>query len=88
MPPLLECLHVGQTPHFGDEVFEQRGPIVPSPRESQLQRHVQIDHGYTVEFARVLHGGSPNAAFSFLSGNGADQTGRSRIAFARYKGEA
>ncbi|HLX86183.1 MAG TPA: NAD-dependent epimerase/dehydratase family protein [Terriglobales bacterium] len=43
---------------------------------------------YTIEFARVLHKSSPNAAFSFLSGNGADQTGRSRIAFARYKGEA
>jgi uncharacterized protein YbjT (DUF2867 family) len=43
---------------------------------------------YTVEFARVLHGSSPGAVFSFLSGNGADPTGRSRIAFARYKGEA
>ncbi len=43
---------------------------------------------YTVEFARVLRGSSPGAAFSFLSGNGADPTGRSRIPFARYKGEA
>jgi len=43
---------------------------------------------YTVEFARVLHDSSPNAAFSFLSGSGADPTGRSRMAFARYKGEA
>jgi uncharacterized protein YbjT (DUF2867 family) len=39
-------------------------------------------------FARVLHIASPAAAFSFLSGSGADQTGRSRLAFARYKGEA
>jgi len=36
----------------------------------------------TIEFARVLHGSSPNAVFSFLSGSGADQTGRSRMAFA------
>ena len=43
---------------------------------------------YTVEFARVLHASSPHAAFSFLSGNGADPTGRSRMAFARYKGAA
>ena len=43
---------------------------------------------YTIEFARVLHGSSPNATFSFLSGSGADPTGRSRIPFARYKGEA
>jgi uncharacterized protein YbjT (DUF2867 family) len=34
------------------------------------------------------YGSSPGAAFSFLSGSGADQTGRSRMAFARYKGEA
>ncbi len=42
----------------------------------------------TVEFARVLRGSSPDAAFSFLSGNGADPTGRSRIPFARYKGQS
>jgi len=49
-------------------------------------RRITVD--YTIEFARVLRGSSPNAAFSFLSGSGADSTGRSRIAFARYKGEA
>jgi uncharacterized protein YbjT (DUF2867 family) len=43
---------------------------------------------YTIEFARVLRARSSDAAFAFLSGAGADQTGRSRIAFARYKGEA
>src|SRR5712672_2989212 len=43
---------------------------------------------YTIEFARVLRGSSPDAAFSFLSGSGADPTGRSRMPFARYKGEA
>ncbi len=43
---------------------------------------------YTIEFARVLRGSSPDADFSFLSGNGADPTGRSRIPFARYKGQA
>jgi uncharacterized protein YbjT (DUF2867 family) len=47
-----------------------------------------ITAGYTIEFARVLRSSSPDAAFSFLSGNGADPTGRSRIPFARYKGEA
>jgi uncharacterized protein YbjT (DUF2867 family) len=49
-------------------------------------RAITVD--YTTEFARVLYGSSPNAVFSFLSGSGADQTGRSRMAFARYKGEA
>jgi uncharacterized protein YbjT (DUF2867 family) len=47
-----------------------------------------ITADYTIEFARVFRNGSPNAAFSFLSGNGADPTGKSRFAFARYKGEA
>jgi uncharacterized protein YbjT (DUF2867 family) len=49
-------------------------------------RKITVD--YTVEFAQVLYRSSPGAAFSFLSGNGADPTGRSRIPFARYKGEA
>ena len=49
-------------------------------------RAITID--YTIEFARVLRSSSPDAAFSFLSGSGADPTGRSRMAFARYKGEA
>jgi uncharacterized protein YbjT (DUF2867 family) len=49
-------------------------------------RTITVD--YTVEFARVLRGRSPGAAFSFLSGSGADPTGQSRMAFARYKGEA
>ena len=49
-------------------------------------RKITVD--YTVEFARVLRASSPSAAFSFLSGSGADQTERSRMAFARYKGQA
>jgi uncharacterized protein YbjT (DUF2867 family) len=49
-------------------------------------RRITVD--YTIEFARVLRGSSPGATFSFLSGKGADPTGRSRIPFARYKGEA
>ena len=49
-------------------------------------RTITVD--YTIEFARVLRGSSPEAAFALLSGMGADPTGRSRVAFARYKGEA
>jgi len=49
-------------------------------------RTITVD--YTSEFARVLRRGSPDAGFAFLSGAGADPTGRSRMAFARYKGEA
>jgi len=49
-------------------------------------RRITVD--YVVEFARVLRDSSPGATFEFLSGSGADPTGRSRMAFARYKGEA
>jgi uncharacterized protein YbjT (DUF2867 family) len=61
------------------------GTYTGSVSDAEL-RTTTVD--YTIEFARVLRGGSPGAAFSFLSGNGADPTGRSRIPFARYKGEA
>jgi uncharacterized protein YbjT (DUF2867 family) len=61
------------------------GAYTGSVSDAQL-RTITVD--YTIEFARVLHASSPGAAFSFLSGSGADPTGRSRIAFARYKGEA
>jgi uncharacterized protein YbjT (DUF2867 family) len=61
------------------------GTYTGSVSDAELRR-ITVD--YTVEFARVLHGSSPHADFSFLSGNGADQTGQSRMAFARYKGEA
>src|ERR1700738_2820644 len=49
-------------------------------------RRITVD--YTVEFARVLRASSPAATFAFLSGSGADPTGRSRMPFARYKGQA
>ena len=50
-------------------------------------RAITVD--YVVEFARVLHSSSPQAGFAFLSGKGADPTGkRVGSAFARYKGEA
>jgi uncharacterized protein YbjT (DUF2867 family) len=49
-------------------------------------RKITVD--YTIEFARALHAANAAAAFSFLSGSGADPTGRSRLPFARYKGEA
>ncbi|MGA7108414.1 MAG: hypothetical protein WBY75_11780 [Terracidiphilus sp.] len=61
------------------------GTYTGSVPDTEL-RKITVD--YTVEFARVLRGSSPNAVFSFLSGNGADPTGRSRMAFARYKGDA
>jgi uncharacterized protein YbjT (DUF2867 family) len=61
------------------------GTYTGSVSDAQLHT-ITVDH--TIEFARVLHSSSPDVAFTFLSGSGADPTGRSRMAFARYKGEA
>ena len=92
-PKLKEILH----PNFGDcsalaELLTHQdaaifclGAYTGAVTDAEL-RTITVD--YTVEFARVLHTSSPDAEFVFLSGQGADPTGKSRIAFARYKGEA
>ncbi len=51
-----------------------------------LFREITVD--YTLAFAKAFHGVSPQAAFCFLSGQGADPSEKSRMAFARYKGAA
>jgi uncharacterized protein YbjT (DUF2867 family) len=61
------------------------GAYTGAVSDTELRR-ITVD--YTIEFTRVLHDSSPNSSFSFLSGNGADSTGQSRVPFARYKGEA
>ena len=68
-----------------DAVVFCLGTYTGSVSDAELRT---ITAGYTIEFARVLHTSSPTAGFSFLSGSGADPTGRSRMAFARSKGEA
>ncbi|MDJ0783955.1 MAG: hypothetical protein QNJ22_18435 [Desulfosarcinaceae bacterium] len=42
----------------------------------------------TIAFGRILHQKSPAATVCFLSGQGADSSEKSRVAFARYKGMA
>jgi len=49
-------------------------------------RRITVD--YTLAFGNALQEASPQAAFCFLSGQGADQTEKSRMSFARYKGAA
>jgi uncharacterized protein YbjT (DUF2867 family) len=48
----------------------------------------QITVDFTVAFAEVLYRKSPEATVCFLSGAGADQSEKSRVSFARYKGAA
>ena len=92
-PKLNEILHAdfgdcsplaGALTHQDAAVF-CLGTYTGSVPDAELRR-VTVD--YTVEFARVLRANSPDATFAFLSGSGADPTGRGRMAFARYKGEA
>ena len=80
-----DCSALADTLCGQDAAIFCLGTYTGSVSDAEL-RTITVD--YTIEFARVLHGSSPGAAFSFLSGNGADPTGRSRMAFARYKGEA
>lgn len=47
----------------------------------------QITRDYTLAGARTLLQESPDAEFHFVSGMGADRTGRSRLMWARIKGE-
>jgi len=68
-----------------DAVVYCLGTYTGSVSDDQLR---VITADYAIEFARVFRDSSPDAAFSFLSGSGADPTGRSRLAFARYKGQA
>lgn len=49
-------------------------------------RRITID--FPLEAARQLAESSPAATFVFVSGEGADPSGRSRVLFARTKGEA
>jgi len=80
-----DCSSLAQPLSGQDAAVFCLGVYTGSVPDEEL-RTITVD--YSIEFARVLRASSPGAAFSFLSGSGADQTGRSRMAFARYKGEA
>ena len=84
-PDFADCSALAETLTGRDAAIFCLGTYTGVVTDMELRR-ITVD--YTVEFARILRAGSPDAAFSFLSGSGADPTGQSRIAFARYKGEA
>ena len=84
-PSFADCSALAETLSGQDAAVFCLGAYTGVVPDAEM-RTITVD--YTIEFARVLRSGSPEAAFSFLSGSGADPTGRSRLAFARYKGEA
>jgi uncharacterized protein YbjT (DUF2867 family) len=92
-PKVREVLHADFADFraVGDVFAEQDvalfclGAYTGAVPDDELRR-VTVD--YAVAFAGALHDRSPQATVCFLSGQGADQSERSRIAFARYKGAA
>jgi uncharacterized protein YbjT (DUF2867 family) len=84
-PNFGDCSALAESLSHQDAAIFCLGAYTGSVSDAEL-RTITVD--YTVEFARLLHTSSPGAEFVFLSGRGADPTGKSRIAFARYKGEA
>jgi uncharacterized protein YbjT (DUF2867 family) len=84
-PDFADCSALATALSDQDAVVFCLGAYTGAVSDEELHK-VTVD--YPIEFARVLRASSPQARFSFLSGNGADQSGRSRMAFARYKGEA
>jgi len=82
-PDFADCSALAETLSGQDAAVFCLGTYTGAVPDADLRR-ITLD--YTIEFARVLRGSSPGAAFTFLSGYGADPTGR--MAFARYKGAA
>ena len=80
-----DCSALAQTLSGQDAAVFCLGTYTGTVPDAEL-RKITLD--YTIEFARVLHGSSPDAVFTFLSAYGADPSGKSRMAFARYKGAA
>jgi hypothetical protein len=84
-PNFGDCSAIAESLSHQDAAIFCLGAYTGAVSDAEF-RTITVD--YAVEFARVLHTSSPSAEFVFLGGRGADPTGKNRIAFARYKGEA
>ncbi|MXY64684.1 MAG: NAD(P)H-binding protein [Gammaproteobacteria bacterium] len=67
-----------------DAVYYCQG-VYTGTVDHDLFRQITID--YPEALAKIIKTTSPDARFCLLSGAGADRSGRSRVAFARDKGE-
>lgn len=61
---------------------------VSQVQEKDPMRYRTITYDYVLALARALDARNPYAKMVFVSGGGADPTGKSRVLFARVKGEA
>ncbi|MEX0347163.1 MAG: NAD(P)H-binding protein [Rhizobiaceae bacterium] len=67
-----------------DAVYYCQG-VYTGAVDRDLFRQITVD--YPEMLAKIIKTASPDARFCLLSGAGADRTGRSRVAFAKDKGE-
>ena len=58
------------------------------PTERKGERFFRITHDYPIALAKALLNANPAVTFCFLSGQGADPSEKSRVAFAKAKGAA
>jgi hypothetical protein len=75
-PDFADCSALADTLSGQDAVAFCLGAYTGAVSDAEL-RTITVD--YAIEFARVLRLSSPDAAFSFLSGNGADSTRQSAV---------
>src|SRR6201997_288720 len=83
-PDFADCSALAEALSGQDAAVFCLGAYTGAVSDAELST-ITVD--YAVEFARVLNASSSGAAFSCVSGTGADPSGRSRLSFARYKGE-
>lgn len=93
-PKLQELVHTDFTNYAGLEALFATIDIcffclgISQLKEKNRERFYQITHDYPVALAKALMEANPNITFCFLSGQGADPSGKSRVAFAKAKGAA
>jgi nucleoside-diphosphate-sugar epimerase len=69
-----------------DVAFSALG--ISQTQEPDPAKYRTITYDYVLTLGRALHAANPEAKMVFVSGQGADETGNSRVLFARVKGEA
>jgi uncharacterized protein YbjT (DUF2867 family) len=93
-PKLNELVHTDFTEYTGlDPLFASIDICffclgISQLKEKDRVKFFKITHDYPVSLAKSLHTSNPDVTFCFLSGQGADPTGKSSIAFAKAKGAA
>ena len=82
----LDMEPIGEQLAGHDVCFYCLGVSQARVRDPVRYREITLD--YTLAAARALEARSPSCTFHFLSGAGTDPSGRSRMMWARVKGEA